>query len=53
MVRARGIEPLSQAWEARVLPLNDARECQLTSYRSSYATILTQAQISVNVEIKK
>lgn len=25
MVRAMGIEPTSQAWEARVLPLNDAR----------------------------
>lgn len=25
MVRAAGIEPASQAWEARVLPLNDAR----------------------------
>lgn len=25
LVRAMGIEPTSQAWEARVLPLNDAR----------------------------
>ena len=24
-VRATGIEPVSHAWEARVLPLNDAR----------------------------
>lgn len=25
MVRATGIEPVSQAWEARILPLNYAR----------------------------
>lgn len=25
MVRATGIEPVSQTWEAHVLPLNDAR----------------------------
>ena len=25
MVRAMGIEPMSQAWEARILPLNYAR----------------------------
>lgn len=25
-VRATGIEPVSHAWEARVLPLNDARK---------------------------
>lgn len=25
MVRVQGIEPWSQAWEARVLPLNDTR----------------------------
>lgn len=26
MVRAMGIEPTSHAWEAHVLPLNDARK---------------------------
>jgi hypothetical protein len=25
LVRVQGIEPWSQAWEARVLPLNDTR----------------------------
>ncbi len=25
-IRATGIEPVSHAWEARVLPLNDARD---------------------------
>ena len=25
VIRATGIEPVSHAWEARVLPLNDAR----------------------------
>ena len=25
LIRATGIEPVSHAWEARVLPLNDAR----------------------------
>lgn len=27
-IRATGIEPVSHAWEARVLPLNDARLCK-------------------------
>ena len=26
MVRAEGIEPSSQAWEARILPIYDARK---------------------------
>lgn len=26
LIRATGIEPVSHAWEARVLPLNDARK---------------------------
>lgn len=34
LVRAMGIEPTSQAWEARVLPLNDARTiCAAFIYR--------------------
>ena len=55
LVRAMGIEPTSQAWEARVLPLNDARMkcgCLFSGRRSgcqdhrknvsSFFVILTQ-----------
>jgi hypothetical protein len=35
MVRARGIEPRPQAWEAHVLPIYYARK-EFTSYCSAY-----------------
>ena len=32
MERVKGIEPSSQAWEARILPLNHTRVVALTNY---------------------
>ena len=33
MERVKGIEPSSQAWEARILPLNHTRGKRALSYR--------------------
>lgn len=43
-VRATGIEPVSHAWEARVLPLNDARRC---------GRILMEKERRVKLKVKK
>lgn len=36
MERAKGIEPSSQAWEARILPMNYARKMYILYHISIY-----------------
>ncbi len=39
--RVKGIEPSSQAWEARILPLNHTRACLTLSSKQATATQLS------------